>query len=97
MSFGGSGVFTVTGNIIPEVMRDLVSYCLNNEFQKAEEIHHKHYRLFEALRFETNPMAVKEALSLMELPGGGLRSPLTRLSNPKRELLVSILTESRLI
>jgi 4-hydroxy-tetrahydrodipicolinate synthase len=97
MSFGGSGVFAVAGNIVPEVMRDLVDYCLRGEFDKAREIHYAYYDLFEALRLETNPMAVKEALALMGLPGGGLRLPLTRLSEPNREVLKKLLKERKLI
>lgn len=97
LSFGGSGVFTVAGNIVPEVMKDLVTDCLNGEFKKAEEIHYAYYDLFEALRMETNPMAVKEALTLMRLPAGGLRSPLTRLSEPKRDILKKVLKERDLI
>lgn len=97
LSFGGSGVFTVAGNIVPEVMRDLATYCLDGEFKKAEEIHYAYYDLFEALRMETNPMAAKEALALMGLPGGGLRLPLTRLSEPKRAILKKVLKERGLI
>jgi 4-hydroxy-tetrahydrodipicolinate synthase len=97
MSFGGSGVFTVAGNIVPGVMRDLVDYCLRGEMDKAREIHSAYFELFEGLRMETNPMAVKEALSLMGLPGGGLRPPLTRLSEPNREILKRLLKERRLI
>jgi len=97
MSFGGSGVFTVAGNVIPKVMKDIVNHSLEGEFSKAEELHHKYYELFEALRFETNPMAAKEALSLMGLPGGSLRLPLTSLSAEKRESLRTILTKEGLI
>jgi len=97
MSFGGRGVFAVAGNIVPEVMRDLVDYCLRGEFDKAREIHYAYYDLFEALRMETNPMAVKEALTLMGLPGGGLRLPLTRLSEANREVLKKLLKERKLI
>lgn len=97
MSFGGSGVFTVAGNIIPEIMRDLVSLCLDGHFEKAREIHYKYYDLFEALRLETNPMAVKEALALMGLPGGQVRLPLTRLSEPNRDILKKLLKERGLI
>jgi len=97
MCFGGSGVFTVAGNIVPEVMRDLVHYCLNGNFERAREIHYEYYDLFEALRLETNPMAVKEALALIGLPGGGLRLPLTRLNEPNREILKKLLRERELI
>lgn len=97
MSFGGQGVFTVAGNIVPQVMRDITNFCLRGELAKAQALHYDYYELFEALRLETNPMAVKEALSLMGLPGGGLRLPLTRLSEPNRELLKKLLKDKGLI
>ncbi len=97
MSFGGSGVFTVAGNIVPEVMRDLITSCLDKNFDKARELHTAHFELFEALRMETNPMASKEALQLMGLPGGGLRPPLTRLSKSKSRILEEKLKEKGLI
>jgi len=97
MSFGGQGVFTVAGNIVPQVMRDMANFCLRGELAKAQALHYDYYELFEALRLETNPMAVKEALSLMGLPGGGLRLPLTRLSEPNRELLKKLLKDKGLI
>ncbi len=97
MSFGGRGVFTVAGNIIPAVMRDIVDFCLRGEAAKALELHVRYYELFEALRLETNPMAVKEALALMGLPGGPLRPPLTRLGEASRDLLKRLLQERHLI
>lgn len=97
LSFGGKGVFTVAGNIVPEIMRELVNDGLTGKFKRAQETHYSYYELFEALRMETNPMAVKEALRLMGLPGGGLRPPLTRLSEPKREILKNLLKEKGLI
>jgi len=97
MSFGGQGAFSVAANIVPEVMRDLVDFCRRGEWDKARALHYDYYELFAALRLETNPMAVKEALSLMGLPGGGLRPPLTRLSEPNRELLKKLLKDKGLI
>ncbi len=97
LSFGGKGVFTVAGNVIPDVMKNITEYSLTGEIEKARELHYKYYNLFEALRMETNPMACKEALNLMRLPAGGLRLPLTRLSQPKREILKNVLNEKGLI
>lgn len=97
MMFGGSGVFTVAGNIIPEVMRDIVDLSLKGDREAAAQLHSDYYELFEALRFETNPMAAKEALGLMGLPGPYLRLPLTRLSEPKRDILKEILRQKGLI
>jgi len=97
MSFGGQGVFAVAANVAPAVMRELVEHCLAGRFDKARELHYAYYELFEALRLETNPMAVKAALSLMGLPGGPLRLPLTPLSPPNREILGTLLRERGLI
>lgn len=97
MSFGGQGVFAVAANVVPSVMREIVDHCQKGEFDKAREIHYAYYELFEALRLETNPMAVKAALELMGLPGGPLRPPLTRLSAPNRDLLKRLLKERGLL
>jgi 4-hydroxy-tetrahydrodipicolinate synthase len=91
MSFGGRGVFTVAGNILPGVMRDLVDFSLRGEEDKALALHFRYYELFEALRLETNPMAAKEALALLGLPSGPLRPPLTRLNEANRAVLAGLL------
>ncbi len=97
ISFGGSGAFSVAGNIVPAVMRDLTDLALKGKFEEARSLHFKYYGLFEALRLETNPMAVKEALALMGLPGGPVRPPLTKLTEANRELLMRLLKERALL
>jgi 4-hydroxy-tetrahydrodipicolinate synthase len=97
MSFGGHGVFAVAANIVPAVMRAIVDHCMNGDWVKAREVHYDYFELFEALRLETNPMAVKEALALMGLPGGPLRPPLTPVNPQNRELLQRLLKERGLI
>ena len=94
ISFGGAGTFTVAGNIIPETMRQMTDLALNGKMKEAEEIHYKYYDLFEALRYESNPMAAKMALNLMGLPAGGHRSPLTPLSEEKTNKLRSFMQKS---
>jgi 4-hydroxy-tetrahydrodipicolinate synthase len=94
MCFGGAGTFTVAGNVIPETMRRLTEFSLAGNKKEAEEIHYKYYDLFEALRYESNPMAAKMALNLMGLPAGGHRSPLTPLSLDKTNKLRSFMQKS---
>ena len=94
---GGSGTFTVAGNVVPEVMKEMIDFALNGEIEKAKQIHLEYYPLFEALRFETNPMAAKMALNLMNLPAGGMRLPLTPLSENKTQILRSIMEERGLL
>jgi len=85
--FGGSGSFTVAGNIIPEIMKKMIAFALERNFDEARKLHYEYYSLFEAFRFETNPMGAKKALNLLNLPAGSLRLPLTELSEKKTEIL----------
>lgn len=97
ISFGGAGTFTVSGNVIPEVMKSMTELALEGKMKEAEKIHFEYYELFEAIRYESNPMAAKMALNLMGLPAGGHRSPLTPLSTEKTEKLKKIMQKNRLI
>lgn len=97
VAFGGAGSFTVSGNVIPDVMGKMIHFALNGELLKAQKLHYSYYPLFEACRFETNPMAAKKALELMGLIDGTLRPPLTPLSEAKTNVLASLLKERGLI
>ena len=87
LCFGGHGNFAIAGNIVPDVMKNIYESYTKGDKDKAQELHYKYFTLFELLRAETNPIAVKEALNFMGLPGGRLRPPLTQLSSPKKEKL----------
>jgi len=97
IAFGGAGTFTVAGNAIPKVMKELTDLALAGVWKKAEQLHFEYYELFEAFRFESNPMAAKMALNLMGLPAGGHRSPLTPLSEEKTKILKSLMIQKGLI
>jgi len=97
VSFGGSGSFTVSGNVVPKVKKDMLDFALAGNFEKAEKLHLEYYELFEAIRFETNPMAAKRALNLMNLPAGSVRLPLTELGEEKTRKLKSIMIKRGLI
>jgi 4-hydroxy-tetrahydrodipicolinate synthase len=97
LCFGGHGNFAVAGNVIPEAIRDIYEHYGRGDKEKAQELHYKYYSVFEILRAEANPIAVKEALNLMGLPGGKLRLPLTELSESKKKKLAEILKDKGLI
>ncbi len=78
-------------------MRDIYDFCERGDREQAQELHYRYFSVFEILRAEANPIAVKEALNMMGLPGGKLRLPLTELSTPKKEKLARILKEKDLI
>jgi len=97
VAFGGAGTFTVSGNIIPGVMKDMINTVLSGKIDEARKMHLDYYPLFEAIRFETNPMGAKRALNLMELPGGPLRPPMCSLNAKNTEAMRKILAERNLI
>jgi 4-hydroxy-tetrahydrodipicolinate synthase len=97
LCFGGHGNFAVAGNIVPEVMKDICEHYENGEKEKAQKLHYTYFTLFEMLRAETNPIAVKEALNLMDLPGGSVRLPLTGLVDSKKKALRDVLRDRKLI
>jgi 4-hydroxy-tetrahydrodipicolinate synthase len=94
---GGAGTFTVAGNVVPDVMKNIVEWAVSGKRGEAEKLHNEYFSFFEAVRFETNPMAAKAALELMGLIRGSLRLPLTPLSLKKKEELKTIMKERRLL
>jgi 4-hydroxy-tetrahydrodipicolinate synthase len=78
-------------------MKNICEHAFAGEWEKARELHYTYFELFEALRLETNPMAVKEALALMGMPGGGFRPPLTPLSDSNKEKVKTLLRDRGLI
>jgi 4-hydroxy-tetrahydrodipicolinate synthase len=97
VSFGGAGSFTVSGNVIPDVMAKMIHLALEGNHEKARELHNQYYPLFEACRFETNPMGAKKALELMGVIDGTLRPPLTPLSEAKTNTLAALMKERGLL
>lgn len=94
---GGAGTFTVAGNIIPGVMAEMIDSVFSGDISKAKTMHHQYFEVFDALRFETNPMAAKAALKMMSLPAGSLRPPLTPLSEKYVIEIKNILSERNMI
>ena len=87
MALGAKGVITVTANIAPKDMADMVNHALAGNFAHARTSHFKLSPLFSALFLETNPIPVKEALGMMKKIHSDFRLPLTPLSDENRERL----------
>jgi 4-hydroxy-tetrahydrodipicolinate synthase len=97
MAVGGRGVITVTANIVPHDMANLVAAFAAGQIAEARAIHFKLSPLFAALFFETNPIPVKEALGMMGKIDPELRLPLCPMGQENREKLVRVLKEAGLI
>ncbi len=77
---GGNGVITVTGNITPKLMHDMVIAAISGDRQLAEALDEKLAGLHQQLFIQSNPIPVKWAVTEMGLMGRGIRLPLTWLT-----------------
>ena len=91
MAVGASGVVSVSSNIIPLQMTEMVEAALAGDFVRAREYHRKYYALFRDQFIETNPVPIKAALAMAGLIAEEYRLPLCELSAEHREKLAATL------
>jgi 4-hydroxy-tetrahydrodipicolinate synthase len=77
---GGKGVISVSANVAPRLMSDLVRLARAGEFAKAREIQVRMNELHRLLFVESSPIPVKRALHLMKKFGPEVRPPLTPMT-----------------
>jgi 4-hydroxy-tetrahydrodipicolinate synthase len=87
MLLGGQGVISVTTNVAPRDMHDMCAAALKGDAKTAGAINGKLIGLHKNLFIEANPIPVKWVLEQMGLIEGGIRLPLTRLSEMHHDLL----------
>jgi 4-hydroxy-tetrahydrodipicolinate synthase len=97
MAVGGKGVITVSANVVPKEMAQLVAAFLGGRIEEARRMHFRLSPLFAALFYETNPIPVKEALGLMGKIDPELRLPLCAMGADPREKLVRVLKDMDLV
>jgi len=88
---GAAGVISVTANVAPRAMADMVSAALLGDRAGATQIDQRLVALHRNLFVESNPIPVKWALARMGLMGGTLRLPLTELSAGYHAIVVESL------
>ena len=77
---GGDGVISVTANVAPREMHDVVALARAGDASGARRIDARLRPLHEALFVESNPIPLKWALSELGFIQTGIRLPLTPLS-----------------
>ncbi|HYO55092.1 4-hydroxy-tetrahydrodipicolinate synthase, partial [Archangium sp.] len=84
---GGKGVISVSSNVAPRMMADLVATARAGELAKARDIQVRMNELHRLLFIESNPIPVKWALHKLGLFGPELRLPLVPMSEPNAKKL----------
>ena len=77
---GAKGVISVTANVAPRAMSDMVAAALKGDAAAAAQFDEQISALHRDLFLEANPIPTKWALMRMGMIGSGIRLPLTELS-----------------
>ncbi|MGR9072821.1 MAG: 4-hydroxy-tetrahydrodipicolinate synthase [Gammaproteobacteria bacterium] len=94
---GGDGVITVTGNVAPRLMHEMVSAAIQGDRETALSIDSKLAGLHKQLFIQSNPIPVKWAVHEMGLIGKGIRLPLTWLTEDCYESVRSAMRQAEVI
>jgi 4-hydroxy-tetrahydrodipicolinate synthase len=95
---GGTGVISVTSNVAPRDMADLMEAALAKDVARANQIHYKMFPLFQAMFYDTNPVPAKKSLELMgKIKSGKPRLPLYDISDDNLAKLKAALSAYGLI
>ncbi len=94
---GGNGSITVTGNVAPKKVHEMIQAALEKNRDLAESIDSKLLALHEHLFIQSNPIPVKWAVAEMGLIGKGIRLPLTWLTEDCFDTVRSALQQAEVI
>lgn len=82
LSNGGSGVISVTSNLLPDKLVELTHMALAKEYAKAKALNDKLYNINKVMFCESNPIPIKAAMYIAGLtPTLEYRLPLTMPSD----------------
>jgi 4-hydroxy-tetrahydrodipicolinate synthase len=95
---GGKGVISVTSNVAPKDMSDMMSAALAGDLARARALHYKLFPLMQAMFYDTNPVPVKKSLELMgKIKSGTPRLPLYPMNDEALSRLKTALANYGLI
>ncbi len=87
LAHGGDGCISVTANIVPRLVKQLLTSWQNRDIDNMQKIANMLAPVSEAMFVEPNPIPVKYALSRMKLIDNELRLPLTMASDKTKRRL----------
>jgi 4-hydroxy-tetrahydrodipicolinate synthase len=95
---GGTGVISVTSNVHPRGMSDLMNAALAGDVARAREIQHRLFPLMGAMFYDTNPVPAKKALELMgKIKSGTPRQPLWHMGEEPMNRMKAVLKDQKML
>ena len=97
MACGAKGVISVSANIIPRQIKDMVQAARENRWQDAQKLHLDLLDLNQTMFIEANPVPVKTSASLMGKCRPTVRLPLVDMQPQTLDTLKTVLQKHGLI
>lgn len=97
MLCGGQGNVSVTANVAPRLMHELCVAAIAGDVKRAMDIQFKLMPLHKNLFLEANPIPVKWAVARLGLIQGGLRLPMTALSQTNEPVVEAAMRAAGLL
>ncbi len=95
---GGTGVISVTSNVAPKDMAQMMDAALAGDVARAKQLHYKLFPLMKAMFYDTNPVPAKKSLELMgKIRSGTPRLPLCPMNDETLSRLKTALADYGLI
>jgi 4-hydroxy-tetrahydrodipicolinate synthase len=91
MAVGARGVVSVTSNLYPREVSEVVEDALAGRLAEASAKHKRLYAVHKALFVEPNPQPLKAALALKGLTNASVRLPLVEASQSVKSMLADVL------
>jgi len=94
---GGKGAISVTANVAPRAMHDMLKMALAGDSQGAEKINQRLMGLHKNLFVEANPIPVKWAVHTLGLISPAIRLPLTPLSEKYHDVVKQAMQQAQVL
>ena len=95
---GATGVISVTSNVAPKDMAQMMDAALVGDLATARSLHYKLFPLMQAMFYDTNPVPAKKSLELMgKIKSGTPRLPLYPMNDETLVRLKAALADYGLI
>ena len=95
---GGTGVISVSSNVVPGEMAAMIGAALDNDNNRARELHYRLLPLMQAMFFDTNPVPAKTALAMMgKIKSDHVRLPLYAMNEAAAAKLKKVMQDCGLL
>lgn len=87
---GCKGVISVASNLFPKEISAIQNAWFGNDAAKALQLHMDMLDFYQSILLDTNPIAIKYALSVAQMCKEDTRAPLAKLSDKNKETVKNI-------